>query len=181
MALPTIPGTGLGSPATIFYHDGTEWVAVSKATFDDMLTALEKMDDLTDALDSEGADEIRVEARGGDKIFSYHETLYLKEVQVSINGSTYVYSDPVPSGEIWVITNIFAMHGDPTARILTIGLYMDGTNYELSQKAGAAQWDSLDRQGYFVLNEGDKVYATAASLGATHNVYLRATGFVMQI
>lgn len=126
MALPVIEGTGQGKPVTIFYHDGTKWVAFSKATFDDILTALEKIDDLQGALDSVGTDELDVMVEGFDPVPSSPVQVMTIGTAVNNQSVTTIATYTVTTDKTLYITDIMSSlnteaAANPYFAILTIG------------------------------------------------------------
>jgi len=70
------------------------------------ITALQKLDDLQDALESKHLDRFLV--RGMDQLHSFATPLLSKRTAVISGAGGYLISNSVPAGQIWIVTHVAA-------------------------------------------------------------------------
>ena len=151
--------------------------AAAQAT---QLTALQKIDDLQDALESKALDRLLV--RGMDQLFTFTDKL-LSRRQTTISGADgYLDSNSPPPGQIWVVTNLSAIDLTSPTTIHGHVLQDDGISALFAQKiaafaAGTPSWWT----GHLFLVPGDvvRVYFTNALLLDTCRIDL--TGYIMTL
>ena len=114
-------------------------------------------------------------------LFGYYDR-YSEEIrETTTDGAITGSGSVVPAGEVWVVTSLAVRHNDPAARALGLFLH-DGTSSRMiSYQAGVAQWVTLDKQGWWVLKEGDSIRGTAYALAANKRVELYILGFKMKV
>ena len=114
--------------------------------------------------------------------FGYSTTLGIAVDNLSIPaGNSNQNSSAVPAGWIWVITGFqFIYIGTPPA-VVQIALSLNGSVIRVYRQLTPASGVGYDRQGWWVLKEGD--YAQMQIIGGTLNddIYFHAAGFAVQI
>jgi len=163
--------------------------AATEASQSTMITALQLIDDLRNALASVATDDIRVapgtnpltvQAVGSDKLFAFEDTVAKKASNTNLSaGTNNLTIGTVPTGKVWVITNIvqYVVGTAPTKQ--GIFAYIDGDFYDLAGRAGAVDPNVMSWTGWLVLGPDD--YAWVQVIGATagDDLYARMVGFVM--
>ena len=210
MTQPKIEGTGHGIPRTLYASDGSNWYAVlvdsdghvkidvvslplptDAATATNqttMITALQKIDDLQNALGSVNTDDLQVDVKTypgsnalGNIPFGYNNR-YAEEVS-NLNaaaGWNDLLGTAVPAGEVWVVTAIAGVNSNRACTIQigarggTIDVYAISTT-----SAGALLWVAAAPQ--LILKEGDKIVGSFGGCTAGDDIYLRASGYKMKV
>lgn len=92
-------------------------------------------------------------------------------------GTNNIDDSAVPAGEIWVITNLrFQYTGTPPTRV-NAALVSGGTGYPLFAVLAPASGQDYDRQGFWVMAEGDVLRVSVTGATLNDDLYLHATGF----
>lgn len=127
--------------------------AANQAT---MITALQLIDNLYNALHSVNTDELVV--RGEDQLFSYLDPLRTYTGGNISGDDGYVGSPACPPGEIWAVTNVVA-YDVTTATTRHDAMIFDGAgNYRFHSQAQAfAAEDRSEWQGHVYLETTDVV------------------------
>jgi len=124
----------------------------------------------------------RVDARDGDKIWSYHD---ITEKEISDTnlaaGTNYLSGDVVPAGEIWHITSVGMYYAGTVPTEMRV--YKSGVAYEtmILQEFTivSGKWYISTANLYFQEDTFVKMKISGAT--ATDNAYLRYHGTIMQI
>lgn len=112
-------------------------------------------------------------------IFGYAGQILEKTEVEGAGDHTSAYSTPVPPNELHVMTGISAKHDDVNSRTLMLRVW-DGTDfYHIARREGIAKTEILDRQGMWILVEGDMIEARCLSLGAGKSVFCEINGYKM--
>lgn len=176
-----------------------------------MITALQLIDDLRNALDSVGSDELNVILtsqdvdievkqttptdlavaqhqydgaawRKSNLLYGYHDTVYEYLYETrSGAGTAEVEGTPVPAGEVWVIQMISGFHNDPTSR--ATNLYVQ-SGEDLLLIYFNNSWPSTSPviyQGALTLKEGDFVAVSVVSLADGKTATMCYWGYKMDI
>jgi hypothetical protein len=96
-------------------------------------------------------------------------------------GNSGYNSDAVPSGKIWVITNVAICYGGTTSTKIDLVVYRDGIYPMIFNQASPANNIWYDRQGWWVLRAGDVLRAGAYGATAGDDLYAQAIGFAVDI
>jgi len=166
MALPEIIGDKIGFPMFPMIWDGSKWVAISKATFDGILTALEIIDGFADAQ---------------NLIFGYNNRYEEKgEDDNAPSGGADKSLSAVPADEIWVISSIWAGNWTRGCNVwlkIVCGANIHFVHFEAT--GGAAQVAVVT--GAFVMKYEDFVRVTYSGLTAGDDLKWGALGYKMKI
>lgn len=151
--------------------------AAAQAT---QLTALQKIDDLQDALQSKALDRLLV--RGMDQVFSFRSVLATTRGATISGAGGFVDSLPCAAGEIWIVTAASAYdQTSATTRQLYCHRHV-GTNYVLAEwtEAMPALKEGFHR-GWTPLVENDtiRVYFIGALAGDICSV--TTSGYIMTL
>jgi len=147
----------------------------------DALTALQKIDDLQNALASVASDLLRVEAEDGDKIWSFESVVAKVKTGVA-DASTYsLDSDAVPSGKVWVITNIDVRNlGGDIATRLVLYVVHDAAVIALKDVyASTAQYQHRSWSGHAYLDAEDFIRCTFVGVASSETVEINIVGYQM--
>lgn len=152
----------------------------TSAKQDTMITALQLIDDLRNALASVATDRVVVEAKGGDKLISF-ESIVTERVQNldASAGTNFLNTTAVPSGKIHVYTNIHAVNVVSSITGILISLDSGSTPRLLKSIASPAALAGADAKGWFFVPAG--WYARAQFVGCVlgDDIFLDVTGFQM--
>jgi len=96
-------------------------------------------------------------------------------------GASALSSLAVPAGWLWVITNLAFFYAGSTPFSVGVRLIQGGLDIYLYMQMSPTGWMIYDRQGWWVLKEGDYVscFVNGAALG--DDLYFRIHGFTVQI
>jgi len=83
----------------------------------------------------------------------------------------------VPAGELYIITNIVVFHNDPIPREVTVYLRFSTTNLPLFRNQFLLQNEVEDRQGQWILKEGDYIRAVFVTPADGKTGYIDVTGY----
>ncbi len=211
MTQPSIDGTGHGIPRMLYASDGSKWYAVlvdsdghvkidvvtaalptdaaTQTTLASALTALQLIDDLRAALGSVNTDDLQVDIKTypgsntlGNFPFGYYDTVLLTSNTTSTGTTnTDVNLSAVPAGEVWVITHISSYHNDTTDRAIQHFIVRNSTIYELLMPAAFPQYLTYDKQGFYVLKQGDYIRVRGKSVASGKQVWGIINGYGMKI
>lgn len=161
--------------------------AANQAT---MITALQLIDDLRNALDSVGTDELdvniedsvtlTVQSTGSDKIFAFESIVEEQVSNTNLNaGTNYLVAGTVGSGKVWKLTHItFEYIGiSPTVvRVYAAGL---ATNLIIYYKDSptSGRWYTWDGEIYMQVGDGLILEVQGATAG--DDIYLNYAGVQM--
>jgi len=128
--------------------------AAAQAT---QLTALQKIDDLQDALQSKALDRLLV--RGMDQLFTYDGPLSTRLDSTISGANGYSASPSPPDGFIWVVTGISATNRTTATSRHTYMLHSAVGNATFHQQSQAfASQDISEWPGRLYLEHGDDVF-----------------------
>ena len=96
-------------------------------------------------------------------------------------GNPALNTGTVGAGYIWIITNIHFRYTGTAPDRMRIRLVSNATNYELIRENTVVSDDGYDRQGWWVLDEDDKIQLLIIGATATDTAELTVTGFTMAI
>lgn len=200
--MPEIQPTGAPWPRSVLGWDGTNWrvmavdllghvqvdvvtsglpagaaTAANQAT---MITALQLIDDLRDALESVATDRLQV--RGEDQLFSYREKLQLRDSDNPSGANGYLELGPVPAGEIWVVT---LSGGRDNTRALTSISWAVRTGVAVVVYGGLTRAIAANEYvfwlGNIFLEENDHIRAYYIGSAAGDTVELTVFGYIMTL
>ena len=143
-----------------------------------MITALQLIDDLRNALQSVATDRLRVV--GEDQLFSFRGVLAVYRSANPSGANGYIESPAVPAGEVWIVTAITV---EDTSRALTALIFdsrHDGVSYPFAAVYRAiAQSEFVSWSGHLYLDEGDTIWAYMTGCQAADECYIRCVGYRM--
>lgn len=166
MAQPKILGTGEGKARTLFGSDGSDWHAVK--------------------VDSDGNLYVNLDDAGGfwhidNTLFGYNDVLVEEGSVAGTGGNVLAEGSVVPSGEVWVCTQITGVHNDPAARHCLLGIDNGTSNFHLCRQSNLAQWELYTNDVWWVLKAGWNVHAQINALAIGRTGYVRAHYFKMKV
>lgn len=112
-------------------------------------------------------------------VFGYAGQILEADYVTTSNGTTSVLSTAVPPDEIHIVTQITVYHNDTVARTIRLLLEEGGGDCVLARVDGVDNLVTVDRQGWWVLVEGDQIEGRAISLASGKRVYLTISGYKM--
>lgn len=117
-----------------------------------------------------------------DNVLIAYNDRYTEETTIAGAGPGVYYANatPVPPGEIWVVTHLSVRHSDPANRASYI-LIEFPTNRQIAIDLVLPQNQMLDRQGTWLLKEGDRCRARFDNLAAATTGFLYASGYKMKL
>lgn len=86
-------------------------------------------------------------------------------------------TSPVDVGEIWIVTNIAVWHDDPIPRMVSVYLRQVTLTHTLFRNQFLLQYEIEDRQGLWVLKEGDYMRAVFVTPANGQHGSLTITGY----
>lgn len=143
-------------------------------------TALAKIDDLQDALQSAATDRLLV--RGMDQLFSFASMLTDGVTDDLHDDPPFIQSNPVLAGTIWVPTAIKVVNRDRVTTGYVLGLLHNDTNrWFAGETKDIPAGQRSFWAGHVFLDPGDRIrfYPTGGILGDTCNISLH--GFIMSL
>jgi len=163
--------------------------AATAANQSTMITALQLIDDLRNALASVATDDIRVapganpltvQALGGDKLFSIESVvLECSFTESAAGGVNYLYSSYVPTGKIWIVNYVCAYDGDSAPGDIWLGIQRGGTPYWLDSLADAVALQPLVSRRPMTLAAGDRIQVYFEACILDDDIYLFVNGYQM--
>jgi len=87
----------------------------------------------------------------------------------------------VPAGEVWVVTNISAYHDDPTPRQVRVFFRHSTTNILLFGNSYLLNDEVMERQGLWVLKEGDYIRILYGALANGQKGYYSVGGYKIKV
>jgi hypothetical protein len=104
-----------------------------------------------------------------------------KIVNALAAGNNTLDIDAVPADEIWVVTNLAMRYTGTAPTRMTVTLTIDSIGYSVYRQETVVSNEIYDRQGWWVLAEGDQI--SMVIIGATLNdaASIWATGFITSI
>lgn len=132
--------------------------AAAQAT---QLSALQKIDDLQDALESKGLDRLKV--RGENQVFTYKDTLRIRDTAAPTFGYTQVVH--AVAGELWTVTNVVAWDSTRALTAMSFEWRITGVSYVFHNELRAiATAEKVPWGGFQVGKLGDslRIYFTGS-------------------
>jgi len=118
--------------------------------------------------------------RAQDQLFSYKENYHEMASQYNVpSGNIHLYSSQVPSGEVWVVTNIWAAGYGSGSWEIRPAMCADSTTYELLTCLNMSSGQACVWTGQIFLDSGDRVEAFFVGVPSGINIYARFVGFKM--
>ena len=143
-------------------------------------TALATIANLEEALASVATDRLQV--RGEDQLFTFKEVLTKSATDTVTGDDGWVQSPPVPAGQLWVVTTVYAADNDRAIAGLKFGNRHDGSNiffFETVQpiliRTGVG-W-----AGHTILDPADTIIAYYHGALDADNAPLFITGYIMTL
>lgn len=142
------------------------------------LTALQKIDDLQDALESKALDRLIV--RGEDQLPSIKGVLCKAATAVISGDDGFILSPAVPPNTYWLITTAVARDDTTPVTEIRLSNLHDAVDYEIdSQLKAFAAGERHSWTGLTLLDPSDTIRALFIGGLAGDNVRLRLTGLTM--
>jgi len=130
------------------------------------ITALQKLDDLQDALESKALDRLLV--RGSDQLHSFHSVLAFETFGAISGADGYIDTPHVASGYLWHITRVSARdHTRPTTAMI-FREYHDGAAQvfeQIIQAFAASQWHAFPAEIWLDYDDWIRVNFTGGLAG----------------
>jgi len=114
-------------------------------------------------------------------LFSYYDRYKTSISLVSTGVDLTLSTAPVPAGELWVVTNIAARHNDPIPRRVWVGLVGDDLEYWLFRNSFLLRYEFMERQGSWILKEGDHLHALFENLASGKTGWITAVGYKIKV
>lgn len=174
------PGTidAAGHPQIDVLTSGLPAGAATAANQATMITALQLIDDLRNALQSVNTDAIQ--ARGENQLFSYREPLVAVGNLVTPGAGDYnVDLAGCTAGQVWVVTTIMAIN---TVSVCTwIGLInrTGAVSYFLKRDDSPTITEGISWAGHTYLENPDFIRARFIGCGGADNLSVYVTGYRM--
>jgi len=142
------------------------------------ITALQKIDDLQDALKSKGLDHLLV--RGANQLFSFAGPLGFRSTGAVSGPGGHKHSAVVPAGQIWIVTTAAAVDATTATTNIIIAQVHNAADAVLQEERrafAAGEWSAWS--GFTTLDPGDfiRAYFTGALGGDSCTVDI--TGYIM--
>ena len=87
----------------------------------------------------------------------------------------------VPTGEVWIITDIAVWHNDPIPRRVTVMLRASSINFLLFRNSFLLEQEVMDRQGLWVLKEGDYIRTLFVTPASGKTGYVNVVGYKIKV
>lgn len=94
-------------------------------------------------------------------------------------GYTWIDSDVVPAGEIWIVTNMAVTIVSATISVVQVSFVSGAVTPLLWAQSAPVSGRTYDKQGYWVLGAGDKVRTIVQNSTLGNDIYVGFTGFVI--
>lgn len=144
------------------------------------ITALQKLDDLQDALQSVALDRFLV--RGSDQLFSFKGVMAQHRYAAISGLSGFVDSDPCPAGEIWCVTTSSSTVWNAASTEHLHNLRHDAADFPFARLAGAfpaQQWQHLPC--FTWLDPADVIRVYFPGVAADRSCIIALTGYKMTL
>lgn len=113
---------------------------------------------------------------------AYGTLLYQIKEQVSLpSGTVDITDDPVPAGEIWVVTNTYISYTGSGVTAIKLMLAHSGNLLNLYKQTSPVSGQGYDRQCRLVLYEGDYLVLRVANASSNDSGYLHYTGYKLTV
>lgn len=157
---------------------------------EETLTALQSIQNLVGALHDVGLDELdvnivgsatlTVQAPTGDKIFAFESVVANTVTDADLDtGVNVLDSGSVPSGKVWVITNMQLLYTGTAPSVMVISIFHDGVEHQLTRIPGVASPSALLWQGHVYLDGSDVIRSSVGGATATDDLALSYAGYQM--
>jgi len=114
--------------------------------------------------------------------FAFHDqVLGIAEDLNADDLTNYLQGTAVPSGEIWVITNIMAWNTTNQVSGIVLGVNSGGTTYWLRSSGAKTTRIGLDWQGAVFLKPGDYVIAELRGCTVGDDIHLYYAGYKIEV
>ena len=101
----------------------------------------------------------------------------LKSASKSGGGTDNLDSATVPTGKMWVITNINAWNADAAMTYLRLSKFANTTSYRIKSIADPPQNVGIDWQGIIILNAGQKIRSSHVGGAADNTIAMVILGY----
>jgi len=124
----------------------------------------------------------RLKIRGEDQLFSF-KGRYMERVFVdnAADGGNLLYGSVVPSGEIWVVTNMLARDYNTAQTRIYLQVNDGSIDYTLKMATNLGVNEPAEWSGQVYLVGGDRLTAYFASCAAGDDLYFYAHGYKMTV
>lgn len=115
-------------------------------------------------------------------LYGYTSVLGARKINNALAaGNVSLDIDAVPADEIWIVTNLAMRYSGTAPTRMTVTVTIDSIGYSLYREETVVSNEIYDRQGWWVLAEGDQI--SLGIIGATLNdaASIWATGFITSI
>lgn len=151
--------------------------AAAQAT---QLTALQKIDDLQDALESNALERLLV--RGMDQLFSYLSPLQIRTTTIADAASETLSAGEPPAGQVWIITNMLLFNAtNPTAERAYIYKVDPPNTWWVKALLSTTRYQGLTWSGQIYLEPGDSIRGTMDGLAIGDSIVFDVLGHRMTL
>lgn len=149
--------------------------AANQAT---MITALQLIDNLINALQSVNTDALQV--RGENQLFSIKDVYQERVVNLNTGaGNNNLAFTLVPAGEIWIVTNGAGLNLTSAISAIDFFTRVGGTDYRATRLLSPAIGQALNWAGHLYLAEGARVKFTFLGCNAGDTISAFVHGYKM--
>ena len=142
------------------------------------LMELQLIDDLRGALAAVGVDTLLV--KGQDQLFSFKGQLLVAVTASAEAGANMLASNPVPSGEIWEVTQVSASNDARGSGRVLIGIRQDeAANYWFLGGSTSGAGIPLSFSGHMYLGVGNRVACYITDCIANDLIRMQINGYKM--
>ena len=115
-------------------------------------------------------------------LFGYSDRLLINiNNEALAAGNNALDVDPVPAGWLWVVTNFVIMYAGTSPTCIDVFICNAATYVFLYRQRSPVSWAAYDRQGWWVLKEGDFIRYSVNGATLNDNLYGFANGFKVQL
>lgn len=144
-------------------------------------TALQRLDDLQDTLQSVDTDALQV--RGRNQLFSFLGTLITRRSATISGANGYIDSNPCLAGQVWAVTAVAAVCVPSATTRVVMGLWRAPNFFEfhdLSIAKAADQWHTTQTRQYLLENDVIRAYLSGAGVGDACHITLTGHNMTLE-
>lgn len=108
---------------------------------------------------------------------AYADRYVVNDYETSTGADVNCDTSPVSAGELFIVTNISVWHDDPIPRQVTVYLRQVTLSHVLFRNQFLMLYEVEDRQGLWVLKEGDHIRAVFVTPDSGQHCSLTVSGY----